>query len=333
MKGLLRRTIEFVPRWLRWVLLAAGALVFLLLIWGVAIEPRLIDCREETALVPNLPRSWEGKRVALIADFQVGMWLGNEETVTRIVTRIVRERPAAVLFAGDFVYKPTDEDEPGEIEREDTHDFMTEVNRSVALLHPLSVAGIPVYAVLGNHDYGMNHPSSVKNKQIAAALRQALGKAGVRLLENTSLPLPTFLESDSQPRHPGNEPNLYLVGLGSRYAGNAKPEAALASLPKDSPRIVLMHNPDSFPEFPAQTAALALAGHTHGGQIRIPFTESWSWMALISEEKVHADGWIHGFGQTGNRLYINRGIGFSSFPVRINCRPELTLFTLRRENR
>ncbi len=325
--------IKLIPGWLRWALLSAGAVVLLLLIWGVAIEPRLIDLREENAVVPNLPRSWEGKRLALIADFQVGMWLGNEATVTRIAQRIVRERPAAVLVAGDFVYKPTDEDEPDDVEREDTHHFMKEVNRSVALLHPLTAAGIPVYAVLGNHDYGMNHASSVRNERIAAALREALEKAGVPVLENRALRLPESAKSGDQQENSGNNPGLYLVGLGSRYAGNAKPQSALASVPENQPRIVFMHNPDSFPEFPAHTAPLALAGHTHGGQIRMPFTESWSWMALVAEEEIHADGWIDGYGKPGNRLYVNRGIGFSSFPVRINCRPELTLFTLRRENR
>lgn len=52
-------------------------------------------------------------------------------------------------------------------------------------------------------------------------------------------------------------------------------------------------------------------------------------MALQADEKVHVDGWIEDdFGQLGNHLYVNRGIGFSSFPLRINCRPELTFFTL-----
>jgi predicted MPP superfamily phosphohydrolase len=49
--------------------------------------------------------------------------------------------------------------------------------------------------------------------------------------------------------------------------------------------------------------------------------------ALLTDEKIHSDG-FENFGQAGNRLEVNRGIGISTFPVRINCRPELTFFTL-----
>lgn len=320
-----------VPWWLRGVLLAALALFLLVLVWGIAIEPRLFEIRHETALVPSLPEAWEGKNLALIADFQVGMWWGNEKTVARVVDRIVKERPTLVLVAGDFVYKPTDEDEPSEVEREETHDFMEEVTAAVALLRPLTQAGLPVYAVLGNHDHGMNHPDSVKNERLAAAVRQTLKTASVTVLENSAIPLASPPGS-KEPPEAASDSTLYLVGLGSRYAGQADVKAALSRLPKNAPRIIFTHNPDSFPEFGAHTAPLVLAGHTHGGQIRVPFTENWSWMALISEEQVHADGWINGFGQAGNRLYVNRGIGFSSFPVRINCRPELTLITLHGRN-
>ncbi len=79
-----------------------------------------------------------------------------------------------------------------------------------------------------------------------------------------------------------------------------------------------------------RVAPLALAGHTHGGQLRLPFMSQWSWMALVSDEKIYADGWINGFGKSGNRLYVNRGIGFSLIPARVNCLPELTFFTLHR---
>lgn len=307
----------------------------LLSIWGVAIEPRLVDYNEETAVVPGLPAAWAGKRVALIADLQIGMWLGNEETAKKIVRRIIEERPAAVLIAGDFVYKPTDEDEPGDVESDETRDFMNEVKKAAALVRPLVEAGIPTFAVLGNHDYGMNYPDSVKNERLAAAVREQLSQAGVRVLSNEAVPLALNKEG-SAPGDPAAIDRgaiLYIAGIGSRYAGNDRAESALSQIPARAPRIIFMHNPDSFAAFPAHAAPFAVAGHTHGGQIRIPFMSDWSWMALATEDKVQSDGWIdRGSGQAGNRLYVNRGIGFSSFPVRINCRPELTLFTLQRGN-
>ncbi len=316
----------------RIALILAGALL-LLVIWGAGIEPRLVDLREETIGIPNLPKNLENKRIALVADLQIGMWLGNEDTVVKIVNRIVVERPAAVLVAGDFVYKPTDEDEPQDVEREDAADFMAEVNKSVALLRPLRQAGIPVYAVLGNHDYGMGYPDSVKNERLAAAVRSALEAAGVTVLDNRAVPLVLQNENGAQKDMTTNaDESLYIVGIGSRYAGNAKPEIALAQVTENAARIIFMHEPDSFAALPANAAPLALAGHTHGGQIRVPFTENWSWMSLVTDEKIHADGWIENFGQPGNHLYVNRGIGFSSFPVRINCRPELTFFTVRGAN-
>lgn len=324
---------------MKWKATKYGALgltiaLLLLLIWGVAIEPRLVDYREETAAVPNLPAAWEGKRVALISDFQVGMWLGNEGTVTEIVNRIIEERPAAVLIAGDFVYHPTDDDQLKDVEQEDARNFMPEVNESVELLRPLMNTGIPVYAVLGNHDYGMDNPNSVKNERLALAIRQTLEAVGVQVLENEAVPLVLRDAAGEQNNLPATatDASLYIVGVGSHYANNDKPDVALSQVPNNAARVIFMHNPDTFAAFPAHAAPFTLAGHTHGGQVRIPFTEDWSWMALASDEKIHADGWIDGYGQTGNRLYVNRGIGFSTFPVRINCRPELTLFTLRSGN-
>ncbi len=320
-------------KYVKYIAFGLTGVVVLLLIWGVVIEPRLVDYKEETAVVPNLPAPWEGKRIALIADLQIGMWLGNENTITKIVNRIIKERPAAVLVAGDFVYKPTDEDEREDVEIEDVRNFMSEVNEAAALLRPLINAEIPTYAVLGNHDYGMGYPDSVKNERLAIAVRQTLETTGVRVIDNAAVPLVLSDERNTQNNSAINtDAALYVVGIGSRYAGNDKPEIALAQVPENASRIIFMHNPDSFAAFPANAASLALAGHTHGGQIRIPFTENWSWMALLADEKIHGDGWIDGYGQAGNRLYVNRGIGFSYFPIRINCRPELTMFSLRRGN-
>jgi|GEM_PF-624234 len=316
------------------VLAGLGLLVILLLAWGAGIEPRLIDEQQETAEIPGLPAAWAGQQVAVVADFQVGMWWDNTGTVRRVVARLVERRPAAVLIAGDFIYHPANRggaDGSGAdfapLGPDEAEAVASVVAEAVDLVRPLPEAGIPTYAVFGNHDYGMESPQAARLDWAAQRLREALDAAGIRVLRNEAVALPAPGEDDSQDSA-GNPP-LYLVGIGSRYAGRDRPAAALAGLPEDAPRIVMMHNPDSFDRFPAGTAPLAVAGHTHGGQIRIPFTGDWSWMALVQEDRVHVDGWIANYGGPRNRLYVNRGIGFSTIPVRIHAMPEITLFTLR----
>jgi predicted MPP superfamily phosphohydrolase len=286
------------------------ALLVLLLAWGFLVEPRLIDTEEQAALIPDLPTAWVGQRIAVVADYQVGMWGANTGTMRRITERLVEERPAAVLLAGDFVYQPGD-DPTGEIET------------VVEIIRALPAAGIPTFAVLGNHDYSLDLKDDPKNERLARRVQAALEVAGVRVLHNEAVPLERTAGTGDSPEA------LYLVGIGSEWAHEARPEAALRGVPQNQPRIVFMHNPNSFPKIPARAAPLAVAAHTHGGQIRIPGTPSWSWLDIVADGEPHADGWIEdGYGQPGNRLYVNRGIGFSDLPVRINCLPELTYFRL-----
>lgn len=130
------------------------------------VEPHLIDYVHEVAAIPGLPAAWEGQRVALIADLQVGMWLGNTDTIRCIVQGLVTHPPAMVLIAGDFLYHPIGEKTLGEareeVEPDDPREAQDEIRTAVALVRPLPAAGIPTYAVLGNHDYGMAWPDDVQ---------------------------------------------------------------------------------------------------------------------------------------------------------------------------
>lgn len=276
-----------------------------LLIYGMGVEPRfLLDIEAEDAGIPGLAPAWEGRRVALLSDFQFGMWWGNSALAERAVREAVRARPAAVLITGDFIYHPGEDPTP-------------EIETVARVLEPLRASGIPTFAVLGNHDWGLGRRTDSLHHRAAARLRDALRASGVRVLHNESAALNA------------QEP-LYLVGVGSRWADMDHPAEALGEVPAGAPRILLMHNPDSFAELPPGTAPLAAAGHTHGGQVRLPWTPEWSWLTFTSADAVHADGWVdEGFGAEGNRLYVNRGIGMSYLPLRINARPELTIFTLQ----
>lgn len=286
------------------VLLLMLGLVLLLIGYGVAVEPRLIDERDITATVPELPAGWEGKEVAFISDQQLGILFANEGTSREMVDRIVADDPAVALLGGDFVYAypyggtPLDE----------------QIATIVDIVEPLVMAGIPTYAVLGNHDYLSG---------VADELTRSLEAAGVRVLANEAVALP-------EPAGAAAQPPLYLVGIAPLLPGQAAPSEALAAVPDAAPRIVLMHNPNAFDRFPPRTAPFAIAGHTHGGQIRVPFTPQWSVLALLSEEKISADGWIEDFGAPGNQLFVSKGIGMSVVPMRLACLPELTSVTLRR---
>ncbi|MEC9483481.1 MAG: metallophosphoesterase [Halomonas sp.] len=289
------------------------------------IEPYQIDFEEEEAKIDNLPAVWKGERVALLADFQVGMWLSNTDTIEDIAIKLAQEKPLAVFIAGDFIYHPVGDESPQEMKEElqekEFEEALRELDEAIELLRPLMDADIPIYAVLGNHDYAMEESNDMKLEWLAEQVHTALEKAGINVLINESVAM-------SSPEG-GEGESLYLVGIGSHWADNDVPQRALAQLPVDAPRIALMHNPDSFVKFPPGSAPLALAGHTHGGQIRLPFTPEWSWMAMLAENNVHADGWVDGYGQPGNHLYVNRGIGFSVIPVRINAAPEVTMITLK----
>lgn len=277
----------------------------------------MVDIERHTVELPNLPVIWDGGRVAVIADLQVGMWLANTGTIRRIVRDAIATRPAAVLIAGDFLYKPGSDPGP-------------EIREAVELVRPLVAAGIPTIAVLGNHDYSLDERDDPRNEVLAEQLRMALEAAGVRVLRNEAVALPPPVNLRAAQPSPASA--LYVAGVGPRWAGEDDPAAAIAQVPAGAAYLVLMHNPDSFAAIPAGRAPVALAAHTHGGQIRVPFTPDWSWLTIVNRgDVVHADGWIApGFGAPRNRLYVNRGIGFSDVPVRINCAPELTLLTLRR---
>lgn len=298
---------------LKYVLLGLLGLSGALLLWGL-IEPYIIDTEEEVAAIPNLPSAWDGQRVAVIGDWQVGMWLDNTPTIRRIVQQLIESRPALVLIVGDFIYGAG-------------KDPQEEISQAIELIRPLSASGIPIYAVLGNHDYGMTSKQDSPDQLMATKLYQALEAVGVQVLQNQAAAL--AMPKNANQKTTGVTAPLYLVGIGSHWARDDRPAAALAQVPGTAPRFVMMHHPDSFAAFPTSTAPVAVAGHTHGGQIRLPFLPEWSLLTFVKDDEVHADGWINGYGQPGNHLYVNRGIGFSLIPIRINCPPEVTIFTLR----
>lgn len=288
--------------WLKRIGAALGVLLVLLVVYGVLIEPRLI-LDEEGAEVPisQLAQEDAGTEVAVVADWQIGAWFDNDGMVADAIESIVAADPDVVLLGGDFVYS----NDPG---------VEVQVARVLELARPLAESGVPTVAVLGNHDYETG---------MAEELTRALEGVGIPVLQNEAVPVPGSGGGD-----PASQ--LYVVGIGPVRPGLADVDAALADVPDGAPRVVLTHNPSIFPELPAGSAPLTVAGHTHCGQIAIPGLPRWSYIELTEQEEVVTDGWApEGYGEPGNRMFVTCGIGFSVIPARVNAAPQVAFFELQ----
>ena len=180
-------------------------------------------------------------------------------------------------------------------------DFMTDSAKRVHDLADIlrnTRAAIGSFAILGNHD------------QVIAAdvIAAALTSAGMTVLRNQTVALPDL-------------DNWYLTGLESFWVGRPS-RASIEKTPPDARHIVLAHEPDSFDRLTDSRIALQLSGHTHGGQIRLPFVGA---LHVPSWGKKYEAGL---YERDGRRLYVNRGIGTVSKHYRVNCPPEITLLEL-----
>lgn len=159
-----------------------------------------------------------------------------------------------------------------------------------------------VAAVLGNHDHIVDAPE----------VRRIASSAGVCELRNDVLTLRRGADS------------LHLAGIDDLLEGKARIDRVLERLPLDGAAVLLSHCPD-FADVSGPTGrfGLQLSGHSHGGQARLPLIG-----AVVKPP--HSKRYPMGsYEISGMRLYTNRGLGTVKVPLRLNCRPEITVFTLR----
>jgi len=158
------------------------------------------------------------------------------------------------------------------------------------------------FAVLGNHDH------TAGPRRVA----EGVAAAGIELLTNSHVIL----------RRAGQA--LCLAGVDDYMHGAPDARRALAGVDPAVPRVVLCHNPDYVPYWPPDVRAdLVLCGHTHGGQFRVPCGPA---PLASARHRRYIEGlvWAKRFW-----VYTSRGVGMSHIPLRLNCRPELPVITLR----
>lgn len=269
-------------------ILARAPLVLglLLAIWAVLIEPRRLVAHRETIALSAWPQALSGLKVAAISDLHLGAWSVDEARLRSVVERTQEDAPDLILLLGDFVAGHGPE-QPADL---------AALTRVLAGFH----APLGVYAVLGNHDWWVD-PKGV---------RAAVEAAHIPLLDQRAISI----------THRGQR--LWLAGVGDPESEVADPVRAMAGVPAGEPALCLMHNPDLFPRVPAGVS-LSLAGHTHGGQVRLPILGS-PIVPSAYGQRFRA-GLIE---ESGRRLFVTTGIGTSILPVRLGVTPEVAVLEL-----
>jgi len=265
---------------------AAGGLA----IYAGEIERHWIDVRRVDIQIKNLPEAFHNLRIAHLADFHYGEY--SEPTFIRSVVRQTNAlKPDLIALTGDFISS-------GPMVRRISVDFSYHCADLLGRLEsPLK------FAVMGNHD------TLVGRQDVTEALKSR----GIPVLHNGSIPI----ERDGA--------RCWLAGVADVLCGG---EADLdAALPKSrakdtEPLILMAHEPDYADRVIGSGVDLMLSGHTHGGQVRIPFMPPINLPPLGRK-------YVEGLFSIGDlQLFVTRGVGTVGVPFRFRCPPEITLITL-----
>lgn len=263
--------------------MGAGALGALTAGEAFGREPSAVDASERELWYPGLAPALAGLRIAHLSDLHLP---GNRRAARRARELIVQMRPDLVLMSGDMV------------ESADALPVLTEVAQGLT-------GRIATFAIHGNWERKAQIPEG--------ALRRAYERAGIE-----------FLVSERRSVTIGSA-TLGIVGLDDAlyHAPVLTDEIAAAG---SSCEIWLAHCPayrDRIPGALRQVPSLLLAGHTHGGQVRLP-----GWIPYVPlGSGRYREGWYH--DQELPPMYVSRGLGTVGVEARLFCPPEMPIITLR----
>lgn len=251
--------------------------------YAYAIEPTHPKVTKHDIQIDGWPQSAAGLKIGQLSDLhcQDPRSVARTALAARMLLAL---KPDIVFLTGDYISNDQGTDWAG---------------ASAHALSPLAAAPHGVFAVLGNHDYAEGHSAEVAG---------ALEAAGFHVLRNRSVPMPGVA-------------GVWLVGMESLCVFAINPVQALAGVPADALRLLLVHEPDYADEAPPGFA-LQLSGHSHAGQIRLPGLPP-----LHCPE--YGQKYPEGLQQAKNhRVYTSRGVGMMGPQMRLCCPPEVTLLTI-----
>jgi hypothetical protein len=263
-------------------------LLSIIFIYARFIEPKILIIRHEALQIHNQKKEGEAQnkkiKIAIFSDMHLGVFK-NALPLNKIIEALNKENPDIVIIPGDFVYH---------IKKEKIKQTFKELEKIKA----------PVYAVTGNHDVGE------PGENVAPILRKTLKDLKIHIIDDKIEKI--------------NIKGIDLTIIGFKDIWEKDIDLNLLNnLKKEDNVIVVSHNPDSVYEFPANSNIdLVICGHTHGGQIRLPFVYK---LAIPTEHDFD-----RGFYKINNmNIYVTSGTGMVGLPLRFFIPPELIIMEVK----
>lgn len=270
-------------------LLILFVLVFCFTGWKIYRDITQIAVEKISLSIENLPESFHGYKIAHISDIQGDEYTGGEE-IAAYIRKLNEQNPDVVVFTGDLISYGTDF-----IERSAQEFGKAEARHGV-------------YAVVGDHDYwaGIEH------------IDKALNEVGIPLLQDENITIPVDSSFSAA-----------LTGVTEVYSKRSNPEVVdslFRSTREAELKIFASHqiNEKMIATVRENDYDMMLAGHTHGGQIRVPF------MGMDFSASERETKYVSGLYREGELpIIINNGLGFTLGPIRYNAPPTITLIELQ----
>ncbi|WP_428908811.1 metallophosphoesterase [Niallia sp. Krafla_26] len=253
------------------------------------IETRLLEINKYEIYHPNIPIEFDQFKMVQFSDTHLGFHYHLDQ-LAKIVNKINKLNPDVVFFTGDLMDEPNKYKNSEEI---------------IPILSNIQTR-FGKFSIYGNHDHGGYGTDLYHDIMI---------NSGFTLLQNNSQEIQLL-----------NGSSIYIVGLDDAMLGKPDLKEAVSGIPEESYKVLLAHEPDLATAAVPFGIQLQISGHSHGGQVKIPFIGP-----LITPP--YSERYYEGFYelkdvQNALTLYVNRGIGTTRLPFRFLSKPELTLFTL-----
>lgn len=295
-------------------------------LWPRFIEPKWITLSKLNLSLTGASKKFNKIKIVQLSDLHFNRHL-SDRFLKRLHNKIKSESPDLLVFTGDFLCCSKVDD----------------IDRLELFLKSLH-APLGCFAVFGNHDYSgyvsINRQGDYdlieeETSPVFKGFERLF--SSIKLTQNTTSralalkpyePLVKLLKKCAiQPLHnelvqlPIGDGAINICGLGEHMLGQMSPEKAFSQYDSRYPTLVLVHNPDALKKLMPYPGDLILSGHTHGGQINLPYL--WKKFSLLENSKFR-----HGlFRENTKWLYVSRGLG-GVWPFRLCAPPEIVSITL-----